>query len=71
MLVAAPTETDVVAVARVPVLEAESVTEEVSILPHREQAPQLTVCLADTEVTLGTAVTLEAVVSGKILTSSC
>lgn len=59
--------TEVVEFAESSVVNTEVATEQVDIVRPKQEAPQVSTCLADTDVAIGTPVTLEAVVKGESL----
>lgn len=61
--------TEEVSVAQTSVSESTQIaTEEAKPVESREEAPHISTCLVDTEVTIGEAVTLEAFISGMLCT---
>lgn len=59
--------TEVVEFAESSVVNTEVATEQVDIVRPKQEAPQVSTCLADTDVAIGTPVTLEAVIKGESL----
>mgnify|MGYP001793962180 CR=1 FL=1 len=55
-----------VTTAQALIIDESVTTEVVSEIKVTEQAPQISTCLIDTDVNVGTAVTLQAVVTGAL-----
>lgn len=66
--VVARAASDVISATEVSVAQSQpAFADEVEIEQDREEAPHVTTCLVDSEVDVGTAVTLMATVQGKCM----
>lgn len=67
MFLATPNVSEVITASETSLVQTETVAANaVEVISQREEAPHVTTCLIDSDVEIGTTVTLEAVIGGDL-----
>lgn len=64
-VLAAPVVSDVVEVTEASVVQSQTITDQTDVVRPKEESPQVSTCLVDTDAEIGMPVVLEAIIKGR------